>query len=94
MWRENEETAIHIGLSLKEYWDLNPKQFQKYLNVYKSKKEQELQEKDYLNYLLGQYISYSFNNPKKYPSKPFLQKIQQKREMTDEEMERVAMRWG
>lgn len=80
-------------MSLNEYWGLNPKQFQKYINVYKLKQEQSLQEQDYLNYLLGQYIAYSFNNPKKYPKKPFLQKTQLK-EMTDDEMERVAMRWG
>jgi len=77
---------------LSEYWNLNPKQFQKYLDVYKLKREQEVQEKDYLNYLLGHYIAYSFNNPKKYPKKPFLNK-KTKSNMTDEEMEREAMKF-
>lgn len=74
---------------MEEYWNLNPNQFQKYINVYKSKTEHELQEKDYLNYLLGHYITYSFNNPKKYPKKPFLSKLT-KKNMTDEDMEREA----
>ena len=46
---------------------------------------------DWNNYNLGKYISYAFNAPKKYPSKPFLQKEETKDiEMTDEQMERVA----
>ena len=42
---------------------------------------------DRLNYELGIYLSYAFNNPKKYPKKPFHYKeITSKRIMTDEEI--------
>lgn len=62
--------------------------------MYKYKKENELQEQDFLNHLLGQYITYAFNNPKKYPKKAYLSKNNaNNKQMTDEEMEREAMKF-
>lgn len=43
-----------------------------------------------LNWLLGKYIAYSFNEPKKYPKKPFLDNSFTSEVMSDEEMEQIA----
>ena len=80
-------------MSLDEYWNLNGRQLEKHLEAYKKRKEEHLKEQDFLNHLLGRYIAYAFNDPKKYPKKPFLEKTN-KHAMTDEEMEREAMKWG
>nr|DAI12707.1 MAG TPA: hypothetical protein [Caudoviricetes sp.] len=51
-----------------------------------------MKEQDYLNNLLGQYIAYAFNEPSKYP-KPFLNKEEKgNKEMSSEEMERIAQK--
>lgn len=92
MWRDMEEDAIRIGLSLPYYWSLNPKQWLKYVKVYNEKEKQRIEEQDALNYVLGKYIAYAVNDPKHYPSKPFTQKTTQLEPMTDEEMERQARR--
>ncbi|MCI8309107.1 MAG: hypothetical protein HFJ45_02625 [Clostridia bacterium] len=91
MWRELEEEALYIGLDLKYFWNLNPKQYQKYLNVYYKKNKKKIRQKDYLNHLLGQYISFAFNNPSRYPEKPFLAEEREELiEMEAEEMEKQA----
>lgn len=77
---------------MEEYWNLNGKQFDKYLKVYREKEENRIKEQDYMNFLLGKYIAYAFNNPKKYPNKPFLHNMGKKKTMTDEEMEREALK--
>ena len=45
-----------------------------------------------MNFLLGKYIAWAFNDPKNYPMKPFLQ--QSKKDellpMTESEMEKQA----
>lgn len=92
MWRAQEEDAIYIGLTLKEFWELTPNQYKKYLSAFKRKKEDYLKEQDYLNNLLGQYIAYAFNEPSKYP-KPFLMKKEKENvTMSSEEMERIAQK--
>lgn len=83
--------AIEIGLSLHEFWLLTPKQFEKHIKVYAKKKQEEMEEMDMLNWVLGKYIAYSFNDPKKYPKKPMLSR-DAKTTMTVEEMEEVAKR--
>lgn len=44
------------------------------------------------NHLLGVYIGYAINNPKKYPKNPFFEKEMEdnNRIMSDDEMERQA----
>ena len=84
--------AFKIGVSYAEHWNTNPKIFEKQLKAY----QERLQEADMLNHLLGKYIAYASNNPKKYPKKPFLGysfgEKKEKRVMSDEEMERIAKR--
>ena len=93
MWREMESDAIMIGLDLHYFWSLNPKQWAKHVKVFNEREQQRLREKDALNYLLGKYITFAFNNPKKYPSKPFLDNNNTDlKPMTDEEMEKQARR--
>lgn len=43
-----------------------------------------------LNWVLGKYIAYSFNEPNKYPKKPMFND-KESYNMTEEEMERTAM---
>lgn len=63
------------------------KQYEKHVKVYSKKQKQDLQNIDYLNYILGKYICFAFNDPKHYPSKAILQ-TNSDDSMTDEEMER------
>lgn len=90
MWRKLESEAIYIGLDLNYFWNLTPNQYTKYVETYRKKSKERLQEKDYLNHLLGQYISYAFNNPKEYPKKPYLYE-ETKQDMTTNEMERQVI---
>ena len=92
MWRDMEEDAIRIGLNLHYFWTLNPKQWEKYVKVFNEKEKQRLKEVDTLNYVLGKYISFAVNDPKRYPSKPFSEKDTDLKPMTDDEMERQARR--
>lgn len=92
MWRDMEEDAILIGLDLHYYWSLTPKQYAKHIKVFNEKEQQRLKEKDLFNFMLGKYVAYAFNDPKRYPSKPFTEKNTDLKPMTDEEMERQARR--
>jgi len=51
---------------------------------------------DLNNFNLGQYVSIAFNNPKGYPSQPFLAKEEslqeEPKDMSVEEMERVMLK--
>ena len=87
-----EEDAITIGLDLHYFWSLDVKQYIKHINVYNQKQKERIKELDGLNYMLGKYIAYAFNDPKHYPSKPFMEKDTELEPMTDEEMEKQARR--
>lgn len=92
IWTDLEELAIEVGLTIEEFWELCPRTFNKYVNVYNKKREEEIEQIDTLNFLLGKYIAYAFNDVKHYPKKPFLENETKKtREMNELEMERVAM---
>lgn len=90
MWQQGEEDAILIGLNLEEYWNLTPNEYKKYIKAYERRKKEEFQVTDYLNWLSNRYAIFAFNDPKKYPQKPFSK--EEKREMTGDEMERIARR--
>ena len=92
MWREMESDAIAIGLDLHYFWSLTPKQWAKHIKAFNEKEQQRLKEKDLFNFLLGKYVAYAFNDPKRYPSKPFTEKNTDLKPMTDEEMEKQARR--
>lgn len=92
MWRDMEADAILIGLDLHYFWSLNPKQFAKHVKVFNEKEQERLKEKDLFNFILGKYVAYAFNDPKHYPSKPFLEKNTDLKPMTDDEMEKQARR--
>ncbi|MBQ2870313.1 hypothetical protein IJE86_01285 [bacterium] len=92
MWRDLEEEAITIGLNLHYFWSLNPKQWAKHIKVFNEKEQLRLKEVDTLNWILGKYIGYAVNDPKKYPKSPFTEKTTQLEPMTDEEMEKQARR--
>ena len=76
---------------------MTPKQFKKALDAYTRKQKMDAVEQDALNHSLGAYIRIAFNDPKKYPKKPFLDKIledeknerDENHQMTSTEMERV-----
>lgn len=92
MWRDMEEDAIRIGLNLHYFWSLTPKEYAKHVKVYAEKEEKRFKEVDLFNYILGKYVAYAVNDPKRYPSKPFTEKTTQLEPMTDEEMEKQARR--
>ena len=81
-----------MGLDLHYFWSLNPKQYIKHVRAYNEKQKQRIKEMDELNYMLGKYIAYAFNDPKHYPSKPFMDNNTELKPMTDEEMEKQARR--
>ena len=51
---------------------MNPRELRVCFEGFKKRIENERREKDFLNHLLGKYISLGVNAPKKYPNKPFL----------------------
>lgn len=81
-----------MGLDLNYFWTLTPKQWGKYVKVFKEKEEERFRENDILNYILGQYVAFGVNDPKHYPNKPFTEKKQNlKPSLSSNEMEKVAM---
>ena len=86
--------AFRIGVSYEEHWSTTPKIFMKKLEAHELNKKHEYKTQDMMNYLLGKYISYATNAPKKYPKKPFLEDSfgKENKNMTVEEMERVIKR--
>lgn len=92
MWRDMEEDAIRLGLDLHYYWSLTPKQWTKHIKVFEEKEKQRLKEVDTMNYILGKYIAFAVNDPKRYPTKPFTEKDTELKPMSDEEMEKQARR--
>ena len=96
VWEKGEYNAFVLGLTLSEYWDMTPKQFEKYFNAYNKRQALALKQADLVAYLNGKYSSFAFNAPKKYPSKPYLQdaELEPKKTvgnevMTISEMERI-----
>jgi hypothetical protein len=58
----------------------------------------DLRQRDIANHLLGKYIAYAFNDPKKYPKEPFLYKEAAQndkinKQMTGEQMKDFAKRF-
>jgi hypothetical protein len=91
LWRDLEEDAIRFGLTLDYFWTLNPKQWNKYVKVFNEEEERRVKEIDTMNYLLGKYIAFAFNDPASYPSKPFSENVHEEvKEMSVEDMERQA----
>ncbi len=92
MWRDLEADAIRVGLDIHYFWSLDVKQFQKHVKVYNEEEKRRFEQQDALNFLLGEYVAFAFNNPKKYPNKPFLEKQKEVKmeEMTVAQMERQA----
>ena len=85
-----------MGLSLDQYWDLTPKQWKKVLDAFSKRERDLVKQTDFSNFLLGKYVAYAFNDPKKYPKKPFLDKIGDEKDernesamMNNSEMERI-----
>lgn len=91
MWRDLEEDAILMGLDLHYFWTLTPKQWVKYVRVFNRREKERLKEADMLNYVLGKYVAFAFNDPKHYPDKPFTENDTDK-PMTDEQMEERGRR--
>ena len=81
-----------MGLNLHYFWSLDVKQYAKHVRVYNQKENERLKQMDGLNYILGKYIAFAFNDPKHYPNKPFTEKNTELEPMTDEDMEKQARR--
>lgn len=81
-----------MGLNLHYFWSLNVKQYMKYVRMYNELEKKRIHEIDGLNHILGKYISYAVNDPKKYPKQPYTYKDTNHVEMTDEEMEEQAIK--
>lgn len=54
-------------MDLNTYWNLTPNQLNKYVNVYNKKQQEQIELQDTLNYLLGKYVAFAFNDCKHYP---------------------------
>ena len=92
MWEAFEEEAIFIGLDLEYFWHIDPVCFRKHLRVFSRQRDADNKRLDNLNYILGQYIMYAFNNPKKYPKTPLLSDLENTRnkKQTSQTMEEMA----
>lgn len=69
---------------------MTPGQFQRCLKGYNKRLQADMKMQDSLNFILGQYITIGFNNPKKYPKKPRLSEPERKRYLTNEELMKEA----
>lgn len=92
MWRDMEEDAISIGLTLPYFWSLDVKQYTKHVKAFNKRHKQNIKDLDGLNYILGKYIAFAFNDPRHYPNKPFSEHNTELELMTDEQMEKMARR--
>lgn len=68
-------------------------QYMKHVRVFNEMQVERFKERDTLNYMLGKYVAYAFNDPKKYPDEPFTHKdTNHNVEMSEDEMEQQALR--
>lgn len=71
------------------YWGLDPKRYARIQKAYKKRKQHEIEEKDYLNWIAGKYNSYAYHSPKKYPDKPFLENFYNKGKTGKMDLKRI-----
>ena len=77
---------------MKEIGELNLEEIELYIEAYQEKKEIELRELDFMNWVMGKYMTFAYHSPKKYPSENFMKRMEKPKEMTDDEMERKLER--
>ncbi|MDE8241936.1 hypothetical protein PT250_02660 [Erysipelothrix rhusiopathiae] len=72
---------------------MNPKQFQKHVDIFNKKESERMMYDDKLNHLLGQYIVLAIHDPGSYPKDSFLSQANTSSDrMSDYEMEKMARR--
>jgi hypothetical protein len=81
-----------MNLDLHYFWSLDVNQYMKHVRVFNEQQKEQFKQQDLLNYILGKYIAFAFNDPKKYPESPLTHKDTNHSEMSDEEMERQALK--
>lgn len=81
-------------MSYEQYWDSYPNEVNAYISAYIKKQKIQLKDTDFTNWLLGNYISTAFNNPKKYPREQKLSKIMRDEETKEERLARVMKSFG
>lgn len=67
--------------------------FQDCISGYNDRVKRVHEETDMLNHILGRYVAYAVNNPKKYPKKPLLLASEDKTKeiaLTDDQRIRMA----
>ena len=73
---------------------MTPNQLEKYIKAFERKEKHRIVIQDHLNYVLGKYVGYAFNDPKKYPKEPYLGKIEEEKKVLPpqsvSDMERMA----
>lgn len=72
---------------MERFWEIQPVRFEQLLNAYNKIQKDKAKEVDFYNHILGKYVGFAINNPKKYPKRPFLYEEPKKEVMTEEEME-------
>jgi len=77
-------------LGLDYFWLLTPKQYAKHAQMFIQMREINIRQQDQLNHILGSYIRVAFNDPSKYPGKPYLHKEETATDQTASDMERIA----
>lgn len=79
---------------------MTPAEGKKYFSAHAKKTDQELKKMDVANFILGKYIMYAVNDPKKYPDKPITQEptedttTDDAEEMTDADRARLDAMFG
>ena len=76
---------------------MTPAEAVKYFSAYSKKVEQEIKKIDVTNFILGKYVMYAVNDPKKYPDKPLTQEdveIDDGQEMGDSDRARLDAMFG
>ncbi len=91
--------AAEGGVDSEKFWRMTPRAISAAIVAHNNRKQQEMKEQirigDLLFWTAGKYNSFACNDPKKYPSQPYLRNNKDDRytpgaAMSDEEMENWA----
>lgn len=89
-----------MGVSWSEFWGYTPRTIKAITQGYQQRKEQDMLQADYMNWLTGQYVISALSvaidglvgkGRQKYVEKPFLESAKEQSSLTEEERINIAM---
>lgn len=72
------------------FWDMTPKEINGRMTAFSANIKREIEHKDILAWMIGNYVACGYHNPKKYPKKPTMSKeALPDKEMGEDDMKTV-----